>query len=431
MAQFNLYVFYQIINIWTTGYQVNVIINNNNSQSSLTWNSQFQLPPNQNISSSWNCVMTGKYIANNPGWNGGGVIHTLGSTTYGFVVSNPLNGPSQLLNLIAYGNGGLQVPTMAPVPTRAPTMAPIPTQAPTMAPVPTRAPTMAPVPTRAPTMTPVPTRAPTMTPVPTNPQAPTLRKTFLEGYWESWSSDPIANIINMSVDIIDISFVTFSNSYQVIGLDCDQATLTNFITAAHNAGKKVKISAGGATYPFSGFLTSLAAAQSMANSIAAYVKLNNLDGVDYDIEDPVSANLQIALIQYTRTVLGPNYIISYTVKTPASSTEPYISVMKGAYNYFSYTSLMCYDAYPGYNYALDINTLISIGIPANKIVLGLMPSLDDVGHVTTLNDIKVGANYVLNNNLAGLMMWSLNRDLDNDTGFGSSASFDAAYAILG
>lgn len=261
-----------------------------------------------------------------------------------------------------------------------------------------------------------------------------VNKTFVEGYWESWKADSISLIVNMNVNIIDISFVTFqstgNNTFQVIGLDTSQSDLTNFITAAHNAGKKVKISVGGATYPQSSFLTSTAAAQGMANAIAAFVQINNLDGIDYDIEDYPAASLQIALLQYTRNAL-PNAIISYTAKTPASTTTPYKQVITGGFNYFSYTSLMAYDAYSGYSYASDISSLISLGVPANKICLGLMPGLDDTNVLTSLSDVQAGANYVLTNKLAGLMMWDLNRDLDNATGLGSNVAFKAAYTILG
>jgi len=258
--------------------------------------------------------------------------------------------------------------------------------------------------------------------------------TFVEGYWESWASDSVDSIVNMKINIYDISFGTFkstgSNTFVISGIDASPSVITNFVTAVHQAGKKVKLSVGGASYPLSSFLTSTAAAQGMANAVATYVQQNNLDGVDYDIEDFPSATLQIALIQATRNLL-PNKIISYTPMTPASTTQPYATVIQGAHSYLSYISIMAYNAYRGYSYANDISAMIKQGVPASKICLGLMPGKDDIGVMTSLTDVINAANYVKANGLAGLMYWSLNRDLNNITGLGPSAVANAVYPILG
>jgi len=257
---------------------------------------------------------------------------------------------------------------------------------------------------------------------------------FVEGYWESWSSDPIESIINMKVDIIDVAFATFArvsgSTFNVIGLDASQATLTQFITAAHAAGKKVKISVGGATYPLSTLLQSTQDAMGLAQAITQFVQSNSLDGVDYDIEDYPAANLQIALLQYTRQLLGNNAIISYTAKTPASTTAPYTQVIQGGYQYFSYVSIMAYDAYPQYNYQQDVQALIAMGVPAAKIVVGFMPGYDDTGVLTTLAQISSACQYILQNNLSGIMFWALNRDYENLTGLGVDAATNTAWSII-
>ena len=264
---------------------------------------------------------------------------------------------------------------------------------------------------------------------------PVVAKTFVEGYWESWdSSTSIADIVSMKVDVINIAFGTFTstgtNTFIVSGLDCDMTTLTSFVSAAHTAGKKVKISIGGATFGLSGMLTSTAAAQGMANAVAAFVTANNLDGWDLDCEDYPDYLYQVQLIQYTRAALGPNYLISYTPKTPASTTLPYASVIQGAVNYYSYLNLMCYDAYPGYSYQSDVAALIQMGIPANKIAIGLMPGPDDLSVMTSLTDVTNAANYVVSNSLSSVMFWDMNRDYNNITGLGPSATSNALYAVL-
>lgn len=263
-------------------------------------------------------------------------------------------------------------------------------------------------------------------------QVPPQLKAFLEGYWESWSSDPIQSIIAMKVDIINVAFATFtaqSGNLSISGLDCSIQELGQLVTAAHTAGKKVKLSIGGATYALSPFLISTSAAQAMANAVASFVVINSLDGVDYDIEDYPAANLQIALLQYTRALL-PNSIISYTAKTPASTTLPYTAVIEGARQYYSYTSIMAYDAYASYEYGPDIQALIAAGVPSAQICLGLMPGYDDLGKLTSLTDVVTASQYVLSQSLAGLMYWDMNRDLDNTTGLGASAVANTAYPII-
>ncbi len=270
------------------------------------------------------------------------------------------------------------------------------------------------------------------TTVSTTPPPPTT-KALLETYWETWNStDSINTIVNMKSDIINISFGNFSrtgtNTYVVAGLDCDQATLTQFITAAHSAGKKVKIAIGGASYPISP--TSTADAAGMAKAVAQFVSQNSLDGVDYDIENTPAAALQVALIQNTRQLLGSNAQITYTPPSPASSTAPWNSVIQSAHTYLDGINIMAYDYGSSYSYQQDTKALISMGVPASKITIGLMPGRDDVGVQTTLANITTAANYILSSGLRGIMFWDLNRDHENLTGLGVDAAHNTAWNVF-
>jgi len=258
---------------------------------------------------------------------------------------------------------------------------------------------------------------------------------FLEGYWESWNSeDSIPTIVGMDSNVITVAFVTFlvtgDNTFNITGLDCSEQQLQQMISDAHSAGKKVKISVGGATYGLGGFLTSVQAAEGMAVAVAQFVNANGLDGADFDIEDYPAANLQIALLQSVRMNL-PNALISYTPKAPASTTQPYAAVIQGAYENLTSISIMAYDAYAGYSYKTDVAGLMQMGVPSSKIVVGLMPGRDDIGGETTLQDIVIAAQYIMSNDLAGMMLWDLNRDHEDLTGLGVDAATDAAYAIIG
>jgi len=256
----------------------------------------------------------------------------------------------------------------------------------------------------------------------------------VEGYWESWNSvDSIPTIAGMESNVITVAFVTFetlsSNTFNITGLDCTESQLNEMVTLAHAAGKQVKISVGGATYGLSGFLTSTAAAWGMAQAVATFVETNSLDGADFDIEDYPSADLQISLLQAVRHFL-PDKLISYTPKAPASTTQPYAAVIQGAFNVTTSISIMAYDAYVGYSYQEDAQALIAMGVPAEKIVIGLMPGRDDIGGMTTLPDIVTAAKFVLTGDFGGVMLWDLNRDHEDLTGLGVNAASEAAFTVL-
>jgi hypothetical protein len=262
-----------------------------------------------------------------------------------------------------------------------------------------------------------------------------LPQKFIEAYWESWNStDSVNDIVNMNSDIINISFANFqttgTNTFVISGIQCSATTLSQLVSAAHALGKKVKLSIGGATYPIGSQLTSTIAASGLATAVANFVTSNNLDGVDYDIEDYPAYNLQIALLQYTRQLLG-NKLISYTAKSPASTTAPYSEVIAGAYNIFDTVNIMAYDYGPGYSYTTDVQNLIEMGVPSTKIVIGLMPGYDDLGVLTNVTNISTACNYILSNNLAGVMFWDLNRDHENLTGLGVDVATNTAHSILG
>lgn len=262
-----------------------------------------------------------------------------------------------------------------------------------------------------------------------------LKTPFLESYWESWNSaSSIQTIVNMKVDVISISFANFTttgtHTFVLAGVEADLAKLTDLVTLAHQLGKKVKVSLGGATYPISPQLKTVDDAIGMAHALADYVAAYSLDGVDLDIEDYPAPALQIALIQNLRQLLGTEALISYTPKTPAAQVYPYNDVIKAAHTYLTDISFMAYDYGPGYIYQQDIQALLAFGVPSTKLVIGLMPGMDDVGVMTSLADIQGAAHFAVLNNLGGIMFWDLNRDHENMTGLGIDAATNAAWPIL-
>lgn len=464
---------YSIDDSWPTGYQVTVTLTNNSTTACSSWTASFSLTQSsQYISSFWN----GEFTANgqnisiaNPTWIGGGDIPSGGSTTFGMIVQNPDSGSAFLCGLQAAGSTA-----SAPVPT-APVLNAISVNSSTsndytvswIQIADATQYTLEQDVTESfsnPTVivqgdvlsqsftnqangtyyyrvsaTDVSGTSPysNIQSVVINMQpSPPQSSPFVEGYWESWNSnDAVSTIVNMDVNVIDIAFANFkttgTHTYQIAGIECDQATLTNIVTLAHNAGKKIKISVGGATYPLSPQLQTLQDAAGMAQAIAQFVQQNSLDGVDFDIEDYPAPNLQTALIQNTRQLLGNKALISYTAKSPASSTYPYDNVIQSAYSDLSYVQIMAYDyGYSSYSYEQDAMGLMNFGVPASKIIIGLMPGYDDLNELTSVSDISTAANYILSNGLGGIMFWDLNRDLENLTGLGKDAATMTAWNIL-
>ncbi len=268
-------------------------------------------------------------------------------------------------------------------------------------------------------------------------QTPPTNLPVIEGYWESWNSrDSVSTIVNMHANVIDISFANFvstgTHTYQIGGVESDQATIAQLVSLAHSLGKKVKIAVGGATYHLSDKLTTTQDAVGMAQAIATYVQQNSLDGVDFDIEDYPAPELQVALIQNTRQLLGNNALISYTPGTPAATTYPFNQVIQGAHPYLTDISFMAYDygVNSGYNYQQDVIGLKNMGVPASKIIIGLMPGYDDLHVMTSVNDIITAAQYVISQGLGGIMFWDLNRDHENLTGLGVDAATNAAWNVF-
>ncbi|HEX4068460.1 MAG TPA: glycosyl hydrolase family 18 protein [Candidatus Babeliales bacterium] len=471
---FSLAASYSIDNSWPTGYQVTVTLHNNSAHPTSSWMFTFTLGTGQTVSDLWNGVLKSNnqpITVTNPTWTGGEIIAAHSSTTFGFIVNNPQSTAPALSNLQAVANGSsipnppaLQAPVLQPInnpsassqfqlqwnavsnataytvqqSTNSSFSNPqtVYTGSATSTSISVGAAgtyyyyvTASANNATSPMSNIVSTIVQGSTPQPPQP------KQFIESYWESWNSaDSLSAIVNMHVDIIDIAFANFTttgtHTFAIAGVEADPSAIAQLVTLAHNAGKKVKIAVGGATYPLSPQLKTTQDALGMAQAIATYIQQNNLDGVDFDIEDYPAPALQISLIQQTRALLGNNALITYTPKSPASTTYPYYAVIQGAYQYLTGISIMAYDYGQGYNYQDDVQALIAMGVPASKITVGLMPGEDDLGVMTSVADITNAAHYIQNNGLLGIMFWDLNRDLENQTGLGVDAATNAAWNVF-
>ena len=269
------------------------------------------------------------------------------------------------------------------------------------------------------------------------------RLAYIESYMESWSSGiDLAMLDALAVDRINVAFINIDTQFQVTGLSCTTEELQALVKAGHERGIAIKIALGGATYPLSPILTSEENALKISNALCQYVKDNNLDGIDLDIEDYPASQYQIKLIECLRAGLDQltdqeeKKLLTYTPKAPASTTLPYSQVIQGAWKYLDGINIMAYDAGASYRYQDDINGLLAMGVPAEIITIGLMPGKDDMGTPTDLDSIKKACQFVLDPSttdkkpLLGVMTWDMNRDYHDLDGLGPCKAIETAAGIL-
>jgi chitinase len=252
-------------------------------------------------------------------------------------------------------------------------------------------------------------------------------------YVTTWGNNPIdqvkdminKNVIQSNTRIV-LAFASFnfeSTSY-IPGID-GGLTITDIQQLAvlvHSVGAKISLSIGGATYPFTG-----SSLYSRPGDLASNINqvLNNcgFDGVDFDIEDyfgnvPNDFVDQAGSLINTLRNLNQNLYITLTTSAQAWSTGCYqqnlINITIGNINAWQ---PMEYDLWiqPGSSYSeqiqWDLNYYLDTWkVLPNKIILGLMPGSDDMGHDLTLQDALNLTSIAKNNHLQGVMTWDANID---------------------
>ena len=303
---------FRVTQDWGSGFQGDFTVTNNGATAINSWTLQFDMVPR--ISSFWDSSITAgtgnTYKAVPVSWNQS--IPPGGKVGFGFVAApgNMITAPAN----ISF-NGSSAVPSPTATPTPVPTATPTPT------------PTATPAP--SPTATPTPVPSPTATPVP-SPSPIVAGRRHLIGYFPSWS-DPyyyyagysgtpmtdaqlltaskLAQISTTPYTDVCLSFAQpnftwaglAANSWAGTGLSFSSAPqdVVQAIRLLHNAGKRVILSVGGATY--SNWAAMAAdAGKSMGGTTAPTktalaqilvdLKIDGLD-VDYEIDGASAANI--------------------------------------------------------------------------------------------------------------------------------------------
>ena len=222
-------------------------------------------------------------------------------------------------------------------------------------------------------------------------------------------------------------------------------------TLVHNNGATISLSIGGATYPFSGS-DLYSKPGDLASNINTILNTCNFDGVDFDIEDPstgipsdfvnntsslintlrsLNQNLHITLTtaaQAWSAGAWQQQVINYTIGN-LNAWQPmeydlWISPNKKKFDQSNRTRVSIFDKEKIHRFQVmpqladyynqiqyDINYYITTwGVNPNKIVLGLMPGKDDMGHDLTLENALNLTTFAKQQGLLGVMTWDANND---------------------
>jgi len=261
-----------------------------------------------------------------------------------------------------------------------------------------------------------------------------VQKPYVETYWESWEAwEKYPNDFGAFLkdvpagppgsckgsNLINIAFGDYSGG--VGGHETTDEIIREGIKAIHAKGGLVKIALGGALYNMGAYIKTVEEATEFAEKMLATQKDIGLDGMDLDVEDSgVGVDVQVAVIKETRRLLGPDFHISYTIPATVAVLNPWMDTISRTVEELDAVNVMAYDYYwGGYTFDLDLGNLMALGLPANKVVYGVMPGHADAAteYVSVEDAMKI-VDYSLEKGLGGVMTWDVNRDCTSRKNYG-------------
>jgi chitinase len=257
-------------------------------------------------------------------------------------------------------------------------------------------------------------------------------------YVTTWGTDPLVQIQDMISKsvlttntriVLAFASFNFDSSDYISGFGNISMQETQEITnLVHSHGAKVSLSVGGATYPFAGS-DLYSRPGDLASNINQILVKCGFDGVDFDIEDsysnvPSDFVVQAGSLINTLRSLNSGLYISLT--TPAQAWAPGCyqqSLINLTIGNLSCWQPMEYDLWieSGSTYfdqiIWDVNFYLNTWqVNPNKIVLGLMPGADDLGHNLSLPDAMDLSTFAVSKGLLGVMTWDANIDATGPDG---------------
>ena len=231
-----------------------------------------------------------------------------------------------------------------------------------------------------------------------------------------------------------ITYVSTDNPWGSTTAEVQQA----WLTAYHNAGKKVLVSCFGATeFPTSEGYDAVQTAQ----QIAQFVQTNQLDGVDLDYEDNTAMDSGVGVswvINCTSTLasLLPGAIITHAPQAPyfmsSYALGGYLTIDKQVGQYISWYNVQFYNQgssdyqtyqtlfiqSDGWATNTSVTQIAHSGVPLNKIVVGkpvTQAGADNTGYVD-VNSLASFISQAVSQTAwsGGVMGWEYSLDLNGD-----------------
>ena len=208
------------------------------------------------------------------------------------------------------------------------------------------------------------------------------------------------------------------------------------IAALHANNQKVMISFGGGQMSSGGYAGIVGSEAKLAQSIAAFVKEYNLDGVDLDYEDTAAfmgradyngVDLLVNLTKALREELpSPKYLITHAPQPPylqvGSGMDGYVSIMEQAGEDIDWLNIQFYNNPP---WSGNPNEIINAyhtfsqlkGMSPEKTMIGLPVTSHDAGSgYMPVNEIVTDVMQPIQQDgvLGGMMNWQFSSDKTGD-----------------
>lgn len=266
-------------------------------------------------------------------------------------------------------------------------------------------------------------------------------------YVTTWGNNPLNQVKDMATKnvlqsntriVLAFASFNFESTSYIPGIDggLTISDIQQIVQFVHSAGSKISLSIGGATYPFTG--SSLYNRPGdLANNINQVLLTCGFDGVDFDIEDYYGSvpsdfvNQAASLINTLRSLHAGLYITLTTAAQAWSAGCYQQSLLNFTIGNINAWQPMEYDLWiqSGFTYSdqiqWDLNYYLNTWqVAPNKIILGLMPGPDDIGHDLTLQSALNLTTFAQTAKLQGVMTWDA--DIDS-TGPDGNAPY--AYSL--
>ena len=261
-------------------------------------------------------------------------------------------------------------------------------------------------------------------------------QTYLESwnsnYFEALTNQPINNTTTVNIAFGSFNFDQYSN---IGGMSLTNEQVRSVIANVRSRGGKCNLSFGGANTQYYLSNSNLwSDTDKIASAIVNVINAYAFDGCDLDIEETGDDAFGDQILSIIKGIKAKASYITISLTIPAQGWNTYWQDLAiNAAPIVDVINFMEYDLWLGTDYVAQIKSDIQDyyigqwGIPSNKICMGLMPGVDDKGADLTLAMTQDLTTWAKTQNLAGIMLWDMNRDY---AGIDSNSSFAYTNAVL-